>query len=63
MFLNNLDAEVAEDPDNLIVYGGTGQAARNREAVEKIIACLLLLNDDEILLIQSGKCRYFTYTS
>jgi urocanate hydratase len=55
MFLNNLDAEVAEDPDNLIVYGGTGQAARNREAVEKIIACLLRLKDDESLLIQSGK--------
>lgn len=55
MFLNNLDAEVAEDPENLVVYGGTGQAARNREAVEKIIACLLRLKDDESLLIQSGK--------
>lgn len=55
MFLNNLDREVAEDPEKLIVYGGTGQAARNREAVEKIIECLLKLGDDESLLIQSGK--------
>ena len=37
MFLNNLDAEVAEDPDSLVVYGGTGQAARDRKSVEKII--------------------------
>lgn len=55
MFLNNLDEEVAENPDQLVVYGGTGQAARNREAVEKIIECLLRLKDDESLLIQSGK--------
>lgn len=55
MFLNNLDEEVAEDPDQLVVYGGTGQAARNREAVEKIIECLLRLKEDESLLIQSGK--------
>jgi urocanate hydratase len=55
MFLNNLDAEVAENPDQLVVYGGTGQAARNREAVEKIIECLLKLKDTESLLIQSGK--------
>ncbi len=55
MFLNNLDAEVAENPDQLVVYGGTGQAARNREAVEKIIECLLKLKDNESLLIQSGK--------
>ncbi|NND32557.1 MAG: urocanate hydratase [Saprospiraceae bacterium] len=55
MLLNNLDAEVAEDPENLIVYGGTGQAARSPEAVEKIIACLLSLKENESLLIQSGK--------
>ena len=55
MFLNNLDAEVAEDPSNLVVYGGSGQAARNRESVEKIIDVLLNLEDDESLLIQSGK--------
>ncbi|HEY8510524.1 MAG TPA: urocanate hydratase [Cyclobacteriaceae bacterium] len=55
MFLNNLDREVAEDPANLVVYGGTGQAARNTDAALKIIECLLSLNDDESLLIQSGK--------
>ena len=55
MFLNNLDAEVAEDPANLIVYGGTGQAARNRESVEKIIELLLNLDEDHSLLVQSGK--------
>lgn len=55
MFLNNLDREVAEDPERLIVYGGTGQAARSPEAARKIIECLLTLEDDESLLIQSGK--------
>ena len=55
MFLNNLDAEVAEDPKHLIVYGGTGQAARNVEAARDIIAHLLELGEDESLLIQSGK--------
>lgn len=55
MLLNNLDAEVAEDPANLVVYGGTGQAARNRPALEAIIRSLLTLRDDESLLIQSGK--------
>ncbi|GAB4418756.1 MAG: urocanate hydratase [Bacteroidia bacterium] len=55
MLLNNLDAEVAEDPDRLVVYGGTGQAARNRPALEQIIASLLRLGDDESLLVQSGK--------
>ncbi|MCK4542671.1 MAG: urocanate hydratase, partial [Spirochaetales bacterium] len=55
MFLNNLDAEVAEDPDRLVVYGGTGQAARNPEAAHSIIKHLLELGDDESLLIQSGK--------
>ncbi|MFO7259393.1 MAG: urocanate hydratase, partial [Bacteroidota bacterium] len=55
MFLNNLDREVAEDPANLVVYGGTGQAARNPEAALKIIESLLSLDDDQSLLIQSGK--------
>jgi urocanate hydratase len=55
MLLNNLDDEVAEDPSELIVYGGTGQAARNRESLEKIIECLLNLEDDQSLLVQSGK--------
>ena len=55
MLLNNLDAEVAENPDDLVVYGGTGQAARNRPALEKIIESLLTLEDDQSLLIQSGK--------
>lgn len=55
MLLNNLDAEVAEDPNGLVVYGGTGQAARNREALEKIIEQLLTLGEDESLLVQSGK--------
>ena len=55
MLLNNLDSEVAEDPNNLIVYGGSGQAARNRESLEKTIEILLDLEEDESLLIQSGK--------
>ena len=55
MLLNNLNAEVAENPDDLVVYGGTGQAARNRESLEQIIKSLLSLNDDESLLVQSGK--------
>jgi urocanate hydratase len=55
MFLNNLDAEVAEDPENLIVYGGTGQAARNVPSAQKIIEILLTLDDQHSLLVQSGK--------
>lgn len=55
MLLNNLDPEVAERPDDLIVYGGRGKAARNFEALDKIIASLKSLEDDESLLIQSGK--------
>ncbi len=55
MLLNNLNAEVAEDPSELIVYGGTGQAARNKVALNKIIEILLKLNEDESLLVQSGK--------
>lgn len=55
MLLNNLDEEVAENPNDLVVYGGTGQAARNRPALEKIIESLLVLENDQSLLIQSGK--------
>ncbi|MBI9097745.1 MAG: urocanate hydratase [Spirochaetaceae bacterium] len=55
MFLNNLDREVAESPEDLVVYGGTGQAARNVVAAKEIIRHLLELEDDESLLIQSGK--------
>lgn len=55
MLLNNLDDEVAEDPSGLIVYGGTGQAARNVESLQKIIEILLKLENDESLLVQSGK--------
>ncbi len=55
MFLNNLDAEVAEDPAQLVVYGGTGQAARNVEAAQKIIEMLLQLDEEHSLLVQSGK--------
>lgn len=55
MLLNNLDAEVAEDPSKLVVYGGLGQAARNVDALHQIITCLLELKDNESLLVQSGK--------
>lgn len=55
MLLNNLNADVAEDPEGLVVYGGTGQAARNPEELRQIIKSLLELNDDESLLVQSGK--------
>lgn len=55
MLLNNLDAEVAENPDELIVYGGIGQAARNKESVQKIIEILLNLDENHSLLVQSGK--------
>jgi urocanate hydratase len=55
MLLNNLDPDVAERPDDLIVYGGRGKAARNFEALDKIIAGLKILENDESLLIQSGK--------
>ncbi|MCP4629575.1 MAG: urocanate hydratase [bacterium] len=55
MLLNNLNAEVAEDPENLIIYGGTGQAARNVESVKAIIKCLMELDENSSLLIQSGK--------
>ncbi len=55
MLLNNLDPEVAERPGELIVYGGRGKAARNFESLDLIIKALKDLNDDETLLIQSGK--------
>jgi urocanate hydratase len=55
MLLNNLDAEVAELPEELIVYGGSGRAARNHVALKAIVASLLRLAEDETLLIQSGK--------
>jgi len=55
MLMNNLDPEVAEDPDDLVVYGGTGRAARSWEAFDAIVATLRELGDDETLLVQSGK--------
>jgi len=55
MLENNLDPEVAEKPDELIVYGGLGKAARNWECFEAIVATLKRLNADETLLVQSGK--------
>lgn len=55
MLLNNLDEEVAEDQDNLIVYGGSGKAARNWECFDRIVSELERLENDETLLVQSGK--------
>ncbi|HLF25661.1 MAG TPA: urocanate hydratase [Anaerolineae bacterium] len=55
MLMNNLDPEVAERPDELIVYGGRGRAARSWEAFDAIVAALKELEDDETLLVQSGK--------
>ena len=55
LLMNNLDPMVAKDPANLIVYGGKGKAARNWEAFEKIVENLKLLENDETMLIQSGK--------
>ena len=53
--LNNLDPDVAEDPEQLIVYGGRGKAARNLESLHAIVATLQRLKDDETMLVQSGK--------
>jgi urocanate hydratase len=53
--LNNLDPEVAEDPENLVVYGGRGKAARNVESLHAIVGTLQRLENDETLLVQSGK--------
>ena len=55
MLCNNLDPEVAEDPSRLVVYGGSGRAARSHEALRAIVAALLELEADETLLVQSGK--------
>jgi urocanate hydratase len=55
MLMNNLDPEVAEDPDHLVVYGGTGRAARSWEAFDAIVRELRRLGDEETLLVQSGK--------
>jgi len=55
MLLNNLDPEVAERPDELVVYGGIGKAARNWQCFDQIVASLKALGEDETLLVQSGK--------
>ncbi|HAL26249.1 MAG TPA: urocanate hydratase, partial [Chloroflexi bacterium] len=55
MIQNNLDPDVAERPDELIVYGGTGRAARSWQAFDAILATLKRLKDDETMLVQSGK--------
>ena len=55
MLLNNLDAEVAEHPEQLVVYGGSGKAARSHAALKAIVRTLLRLREDETLLVQSGK--------
>jgi len=55
MIMNNLDPEVAEKPDDLVVYGGTGRAARSWDAFEAIVRTLRTLEDDETMLVQSGK--------
>ena len=55
MLMNNLDPQVAENPDELIVYGGIGRAARDWESYEKIIEKLKVLENDETLIVQSGK--------
>src|ERR671928_459401 len=55
MLLNNLDPEVAEDPERLVVYGGSGRAARSHDALRAIVRSLLRLGEDETLLVQSGK--------
>jgi urocanate hydratase len=55
MLLNNLDAEVAERPEDLVVYGGIGKAARDWDSFDRIVAALRRLEDDQTLLVQSGK--------
>src|SRR5438309_8804366 len=55
MLMNNLDEEVAERPEDLVVYGGTGRAARNWDCYHAIVRSLRELNKDETLLVQSGK--------
>ena len=55
MLMNNLDPDVAENPDQLIIYGGTGRAARSWDAFDAIVRSLKELENDESLLVQSGK--------
>ena len=55
MLMNNLDPEVAENPQELVVYGGIGRAARNWEQYDRIVATLTRLRTDQTLLVQSGK--------
>jgi urocanate hydratase len=55
MLLNNLDPDVAEHPERLVVYGGSGKAARSHDALRALVRCLLELREDETLLVQSGK--------
>ena len=55
MLMNNLDREVAENPDELVVYGGIGRAARDWDCYDKIIETLTNLDKDETMLVQSGK--------
>src|SRR5438874_9350136 len=55
MLMNNLDEEVAERPSDLVIYGGTGKAARNWDCYYAIVQSLKSLSDDETLLVQSGK--------
>src|ERR1700733_1923540 len=55
MLMNNLDPDVAERPEELVVYGGIGRAARDWESFDKIVETLRRLEDDETLLVQSGK--------
>lgn len=55
MLLNNLHPDVAEKPEELVVYGGIGKAARNHESLQKILSCLKTLEDDQTLMVQSGK--------
>src|SRR5687768_16266221 len=55
MLMNNLDPEVAERPEDLVVYGGSGKAARNQESLDAILEELRRLDWDETLLVQSGK--------
>ncbi len=62
MLMNNLDPEVAEHPQALVVYGGIGKAARNWACFDKIVECLKALDDDETLIVQSGKPVFVTRT-
>jgi urocanate hydratase len=54
MLLNNLDPDVAERPEELVVYGGSGRAARSHDALRALVRTLLRLGDDETMLVQSG---------